>query len=243
MGQQRRVGGDDHDDRTGARRRAARRWRRQRDASGPSSRPTATPLIISRSRRPWLAWTSTPTVKPPASGATTREAVPMPPLKPWQIMPVPPPTPTLDHDPARLARRGVAHRRGDVLGAHMEAVGVVEHPVPGLADDRQRPERTALLAARGDLVRDQRVTHDTDRMRVGECDRRGQQTRLAHPLQTRQLAVAVEAVWRREQRPAPDVRSGLHDRDAGADRSRPHPQRPLAADQRAVADADPPRRR
>ena len=53
--------------------------------------PTATPLIRSRSRRPWFAWTSTPTVAPPTA-STTREDVPIPPLKPWQIIPVPLPT-------------------------------------------------------------------------------------------------------------------------------------------------------
>ena len=47
------------------------------------------PFTCSRSRQPWLACTSTPTVEP----STTREAVPIPPLKPWHCMPVPLPTP------------------------------------------------------------------------------------------------------------------------------------------------------
>ena len=58
-------------------------------ASGPMRSPTATPLTRSRRRAPWFACTSAPTVQP---SSTVREAVPMPPLKPWQIMPVPPPT-------------------------------------------------------------------------------------------------------------------------------------------------------
>src|SRR6185312_2377103 len=49
------------------------------------------PFTRRRSLRPWFACTSTPTVAPPAL-STTREAVPIPPLKPWQIIPVPPPT-------------------------------------------------------------------------------------------------------------------------------------------------------
>ena len=46
---------------------------------------------------PWFAWTSTPTVHPfwllafPGP-STMRDAVPVPPLKSWQIIPVPPPT-------------------------------------------------------------------------------------------------------------------------------------------------------
>ncbi len=67
-----------------------------RRGAGTSSRlrtiPTGTPFTWNRSRRPWLACTSTPTVKPPRSGGSTREAVPTPPLKAWLIMPVPPPT-------------------------------------------------------------------------------------------------------------------------------------------------------
>ena len=50
------------------------------------------PFTARRSRRPWFACTRTPTVNPPCSASTTREAVPMPPLNPWQIIPVPPPT-------------------------------------------------------------------------------------------------------------------------------------------------------
>ncbi len=49
------------------------------------------PLTRSRSRRPWFAWTRTPTTAPPAP-STDRDDVPIPPLKPWQIIPVPPPT-------------------------------------------------------------------------------------------------------------------------------------------------------
>ena len=60
--------------------------------SAGSSSPTGTPSMRSRSRRPWLAWTRTPTVQPPSASSSTRDAVPTPPLKPWQIMPVPPPT-------------------------------------------------------------------------------------------------------------------------------------------------------
>ena len=47
------------------------------------------------------------------AAATTRDAVPMPPLKPWHCMPVPLPTP-----PSATGRRSPPAERGvDVLGA------------------------------------------------------------------------------------------------------------------------------
>jgi hypothetical protein len=64
--------------------------------SSPGSGPTGTPSTRRRSRRPWLAWTSTPTVQP----STIRDAVPIPPLKPWHCMPVPLPTPPSATRPA-----------------------------------------------------------------------------------------------------------------------------------------------
>ncbi len=57
--------------------------------SDPIRSPTGTPSTRRRGRRPWFACTSAPSVQP---SSTTRELVPIPPLKPWQTMPVPPPT-------------------------------------------------------------------------------------------------------------------------------------------------------
>src|SRR5580658_10684767 len=54
-----------------------------------SARPTATPLTVSRSWLPKFVSTSTPTVCP---DGVTRDEVPIPPLKPRQLMPVPAPT-------------------------------------------------------------------------------------------------------------------------------------------------------
>src|SRR5215510_454347 len=42
--------------------------------------PTGTPATVSSRRRPMLAFTRTPTVKPPSSFDRTRDAVPIPPL-------------------------------------------------------------------------------------------------------------------------------------------------------------------
>ena len=44
------------------------------------SSPTGTPPIINVLRLPKLAWSSTPTVKPPRADVNRRDAVPMPPL-------------------------------------------------------------------------------------------------------------------------------------------------------------------
>ena len=60
--EQRRVGRHDHDDRARARRASAVLVRDRARRRGPISRPTGTPATVSRSRRPWLACTSTPTV-------------------------------------------------------------------------------------------------------------------------------------------------------------------------------------
>ena len=84
-------------------------------------------------------------MKPPDGSSTTRDAVPIPPLNSWQTIPVPPPTPP-------SATGAVGRRRErlvDVVGRHVEAVDVVEQAVPGLADDRQRPDTTSRTAAAG----------------------------------------------------------------------------------------------
>ena len=86
---ERRVGGEQHDDRAllGLGRRALRRC-----ASWVASRaPTARPAISRLGSRPKLASTSAPTVCS-APGAPRREAVPMPPLSAKLDMPRPAPT-------------------------------------------------------------------------------------------------------------------------------------------------------
>ena len=61
----------------------------------------------------------------------------MPPLKPLQIMPVPPPTAPSSTAPAARAIQRVEH----VLRLDVKAVDVVEPAVPGFGDHRQRPPR------------------------------------------------------------------------------------------------------
>ena len=63
------------------------------------------PFTRRRARRPWFACTSTPSVQP---SSTTRDDVPIPPLKPWQTMPVPPPTEPSSTGPSRAAASAAA---------------------------------------------------------------------------------------------------------------------------------------
>ena len=124
-------------------------------------------------------------------------------------------------DRALLDRPGVRalERREDVLRPDVEAVDVVEEPVPRLADDGQAP--VPLAGLRG---RDERIAHDPDRVRVRETDRRRQRARVADPLEPGQLAVAVDRVRAGEER-----LGRRHDHgDARADG--------LALDQRRVSD-------
>ena len=71
--------------------------------SGPISSPTGAPFTTNTSRHEWLACTSAPSTKRSPSTSTTREALPVPPLKSWQVMPVPPPTPPSGTGPPRAA--------------------------------------------------------------------------------------------------------------------------------------------
>jgi hypothetical protein len=138
-----------------------------------------------------------------------------------------------DASRTRCGQRGV-----DMLGAHVLAVDVAHVPVVGLADDREVP---AHLVRRplGGGGRDQRIAHDADRVRVREADARRQEAGLAHPFEAGQLPVAVQAMRPGGQRLAPRVVGARDDhRHAGADGPIPHAQRPVARDQRGVADPD-----
>ena len=107
-------------------------------------------------------------------------------------MPVPPPTRAfLDRAAGGRHERSVRRARPDV-----EAVDVVEEPVPGLADDGQAPVELAGAVARS---RDQRVADDADLVRVREPDRRRQHPGVADPLEPGQLAVAVDRVRSRRR--------------------------------------------
>ena len=86
---------------------------------------------------------------------------------------------------------GGGERLVDVVHRDVEAIDVVEQPVPRLAGDRQGPERRPERQ-RPDRGPDDPVVDDADAVGVGDPDEPGQQARLADPLETGQLAVAVE---------------------------------------------------
>ena len=90
--------------------------------------------------------------------------------------------------------------------------------------------RTPLLQ----LVRDQRIAHDADAVRVGQGDRGGPHPGLANPLQTGQLTVAVEAVGTSEQRLPPERSRRQDHRHPGANRAPADVERAVTLDQRRV---------
>ena len=132
-----------------------------------------------------------------------------------------------------------SQRPPDVLRPHVHPVDVVQDAVVRLGDDGQAPP-VAAGAAVGrphlGLVRDQRVAHDPDAVRVGDRDGAAQRAALAQPLQARHLAGPVQRVAPREDRRVPGVLGTRQDhRHARPHRPRPDDQRPLAGDQRLVA--------
>ena len=165
MRQQRRIGGDHDDD------RALVRWSRRRlaraDRSADLCRPGRRRCAARRARRSSPAparrrCTSSPSMR------TTRELVPVPPLNPWQIMPVPPPTlPSATAPPLRAVER-----REHVLRLHVKAVDVVEIAVPGFGHDRQRPPVAGRIGfALSDAPLDCGVAHHADAVGVGDQHR------------------------------------------------------------------------
>ena len=183
--------------------------------SAPILSPTGTPFTRRRSRWPWLACTRTPTIQP---SGTTRDEVPIPPLKAWQTMPVPPPTEPSSTGPS--AARSSASRTCSAL---------TWKPLMSLRKPSQVSPTTGRLqsCSPGSSCGDERVADDSHRVGVRQPDRRRQETGVTHPLESRQLAVAVDPVRTGEER----LDGRLHDGDAGPD--------VLALDQRRVADPSP----
>jgi hypothetical protein len=89
-----------------------------------------------------------------------------------------------------------AHRRaqrfGHMLGFHMETVDVAEQAVIGLQNHRHVPVETSVIRLLLTVQHNQRIAHHTQAVGVGEGDGAGQKSRLANPLQTCGVAVAVE---------------------------------------------------
>ena len=106
-----------------------------------------------------------PSRPPRRPAGTTRDAVPMPPLNSWQIMPVPPPT---SPSATGAARRAVERREG-VRGRDVKASMSLSQPSKVSADDRQEQGCGDALARIG--VGDDRVAHHAHRVGVGDADR------------------------------------------------------------------------
>jgi len=231
VGQKRRIGGQDHDDRPGTLLGRLGRGR-DRDLFGPDhpadphsvDREALAPAVVRLHQRPDGV---APVVLADAPGRAADPALEA----------------VADHPGAAADRtlryragRGVAQRLRDVVGSDVLAVDVVEHPVPGLPDDRNAPE---LLALVGPAVHiGQRIADDPDAVGVGDPDRGREHPRLANPVDARELAVAVETVGPGEHRRGPDPAVGEDHRHPGADRAAADAQRTRSADERRVPDHD-----
>ena len=147
MGEQRRVGREHDDDRAGAgardgflfvpRGRDHRAGELEADGDAVDREALAVAVVGLHER-----------ADAPAA-RRRRDAVPVPPLNSWQIMPVPPPTPPSATGPPDAFGQRVVH----VRRRHVHPVDVVQRAVVGLGDDRQRPERASCVALRPCLRR------------------------------------------------------------------------------------------
>ncbi len=153
-GQERRVGREDHDDRarTLGRTIPATGRGRGRARARPAPRRPAGARVV----RGWPA-----RARPPRSRRrhvpSRRDAVPMPPLKPWQTMPVPPPIAPSATLPAR-ASTSASRRWSPVTCWPSTSFSRPSHVSPTTGSDQAAP-----AAALPPLDRAQRVAHDSRR--------------------------------------------------------------------------------
>ena len=170
----------------------------------------------SSSRRAVFVLTSTPVVYPPSREASTREAVPMPPLNSNETMPVPPPTPPWATGPP-TAESNAATALGCGI---MAPLHIVEKRVVAFGDDRQRHVVTdADVRILFEVPRHHAVVDASDRERVGEQYRHFHPARFVDPCRAGHLAVSVERPRRYIDLPMPDVGARHYRRDAGARRA------------------------
>ncbi len=206
--------------------------------SGGSIRPTGTPSIVSRSWSPKFVSVSTPTTWPEG---TRRDEVPMPPLKPRQLIPVPAPT-APSAGGRRLARRPAARaasramrtsvaltcirRESDrKLSSHSATTGMITSstPIPGLFLREQ-------LAGR--------VVDAADLHGRGEEHRRLGEAPLGHGQEPGALARAVQHRAAGGHRGGEQVPAGIDHGDAGPGHAPARRRRRLVPPHRDVADAD-----
>ena len=156
-GKQRRIGGDDDDDRAGP-----RRFRRA-TLGDLLAHGHAGDLKLMAQRRSSLAPAPDRVC---ASRSAMREDVPIPPLNSKQIMPVPPPTLPSAHR-AGSGPRSSASKTCCVLD--VVAMGVVQEAIIGLGDDRQSHPRLLRAGARMIHLHRCCVAHGADTVRVGDA--------------------------------------------------------------------------
>ena len=135
---------------------------------------------------------------------------------------------------------GRVERGEHVLVLHVEAVDVVQIAVVGLGHHRQRPPVAGRVGrARADPPADDRVAHHAHAVRVGDHDRALEKSRLLDPRGARHLAVAVlrEPAGKRRLRHRVSA-ARQHGGDARADGSFANDERALTLDDRRVTDGD-----
>ena len=234
VGQQRRVGRDDDDDRARAGRRHAgeagivvgRAVVRARDLGDRdllADRHAVDPEPA-RAGRSWPGRGRRPCSRRRLA-STTRDAVPIPPLNSWQTIPVPPPTLPSATGPSAAAA-SAASRCSAVTWKPSMSLSRPSYVSPTTGSDQTRPDGARSTAAATSASR----TTPTLWVLVIATGA-GQEARLADPLEAGQLAVAVEPVAAGEDGLAPDVAVVRDDdRDAGPDRAAADDERPVAVD-------------
>ena len=147
--------------------------------------------------------------------------------------------PGADRALGHLAGRRLLDGAVDVLGADVAADGVVQPGVVALAD--QRDHHVVLAADLGPLLGhplDRGVRDLADRHGVGEQDRRLQEAPLLDLRDPRDLAGAVQDEAAGDHPALEDVGVGDDGGDAGAHGALADLQRAVADDQRRVSDLD-----
>ena len=123
-------------------------------------------------------------------------------------------------------------------GGHVHPVGVVEQPIPGLADHGQGPEEGSGRLASNALSH-KGIADDAHRVGIGDRNDPAEHARFPNPLEAGHLAVAIEDVRGGEHGFLPDIAPMWnHHRDPGPDRANSHLEWPVAFDDRGVTDPD-----
>src|SRR6202035_3840820 len=124
-----------------------------------------------------------------------------------------------------------------ILLFHMEAVDVIEFPIPGFGDHRQTEMLSVRKFSRSPLHH--RIAGHSDTVSVGQQDRPFQKTRFFYPFSAGHFSVAIKRIdrrrhWRITVR-LPERKNGGH---AGADWSLADHEFPFSFDQGCLTHLD-----